>query len=241
MLACFKLMHAAIAEWAAGFTDDRMLLLHFIDQMSGKGLSMDLLAVLRVAARRWYILLPLLALSVIGGAAVSQQVKASYELTGILTISAPYVASKNDQELLSGNIFLDYNNTANIVGATADSPEVRTKIEAAGSNPDYKVQVSGSVVTVAISEDSAKRALDTYQMIIETLNARLDALQEQARVPPTLRVTVADILQPQGAQETVGNRQRVLLASVALGAILSIAICTFVDYLLAHRRPGRAG
>lgn len=189
--------------------------------------------------RRWYILFPLLALSVVGAWTVSQQVKPAYELEGILTINVPYVASPTEANLLSGNAFLDYNNTANIMATIADSPEVRNMVKTAGSDPDYDILATGSVVKVGLSEASPERALATYRMIIETLEARLDSLQGQAAIPPALRVRVADVLQPQGAQETLGNRQRVLLASAALGAILSIAICIFADYLLARRRSGR--
>ncbi len=197
---------------------------------------MDLLAVLRVAGRRWYILFPLLFLSVIGAWTVSEQVKPAYEIDGILTINVPYVASEEEANLLSGNVFLDYNNTANIMAALADSPEVRNMIKTAGSDADYDILAEGSVVKVGVSEGSPQQALATYRMIIETLDVRLDALQAQAAIPPAMRVQVADVLQSQGAQESLGNRQRVLLASVALGAILSIAICVFTDYLLTRRR-----
>lgn len=197
---------------------------------------MDLLAVLRVAGRRWYILLPLLFLSVIGAWTVSEQVKPAYEIDGILTINVPYVASEEEANLLSGNVFLDYNNTANIMAALADSPEVRNMTKTAGSDPDYDILAEGSVVKVGVSEASPQQALATYRMIIDTLDVRLDALQAQAAIPPGMRVQVADVLQSQGAQESLGNRQRVLLASVALGAILSIAICVFTDYLLTRRR-----
>lgn len=197
---------------------------------------MDLLAVLRISVRRWYILLPLLVLSLAGAWSVAQQVKPAYKLDGILTSSAPYVASESQANLLSGNVFLDYNNTANIMAATADSPEVRTKLKATGADPNYTVQSEGSVVKVGVSEASPEQALATYRTLLDTLNARLDVLQAQAAIPPAFRVKVADALQPQGAQESMGNRQRVLLASAALGGILSIAICVFADYLLIRRR-----
>lgn len=197
---------------------------------------MDLLGVLRVAVRRWYILIPLLVLSVAAGWGVSQQVKPTYEIQGILTVSAPYVSTGEEAKVLSGNTFLDYNNTAAIMAALADSPQIRSMVETAGFNSGYKIQANGSVVTVAVSEESPEQALAAYRLITETLRGRLDILQADARVPPDSRIVVADVLRPSGAQETLGNRQRVLLASVALGGVLSIAICVFADYLLTRRR-----
>ena len=197
---------------------------------------MDLLGVLRVAVRRWYILIPLLVLSVAGSWGVSQEVKPAYEIAGILTVSAPYVVKGDEAEVLAGNTFIDYANTANIMLALADSPQVRSMVKAKGFNSDYKTLASGSVVTVTVSEDSPERALGSYRLISETLSGRLDSLQAAAGVPPGSRIVVTDVLQPQGAQETLGNRQRVLLASAALGGVLSIAVCVFVDYLLIRRR-----
>ncbi|HEU0086633.1 MAG TPA: hypothetical protein VFQ77_03110 [Pseudonocardiaceae bacterium] len=197
---------------------------------------MDLLAVLRVAVQRWYILVPLLVLSVFSSWGVAQQVKPTYEIQGILTVSAPYVASEDDAKVLAGNTFLDYTNTANIMAALADSPQTRSMVEAKGFNPDYKVLVQGSVVTATVSEDSPERSLAAYRLIAETIRGRLDTLQAQAGVPPGFRIVATDVLQPQGAQEVLGNRQRVLIASAALGGVLSIAVCVFVDYLLTRRQ-----
>lgn len=197
---------------------------------------MDLLGVLRVAVRRWYILIPLLVLSVAGGWGVSQQVKPTYEIQGILTVTAPYVSTGEEARVLSGNTFLDYNNTAAIMAALADSPQIRSMVETDGFNSGYKIQANGSVVTVTVSEESPEQALAAYRLITETLRGRLDMLQGEAKVPPDSRIVVADVLRPRGAQETLGNRQRVLLASVALGGVLSIAICVFADYLLTRRR-----
>lgn len=200
---------------------------------------MDLLAVLKVAGRRWYILLPLLVLSIVGSWSVSQQVKPAYEIEGILTVSAPYVSSQEEQQVLAGNTFLDYTNTANVMAALLDSPQIRSMVEAATFDPDYEVQANGSVVTVTVSEDQPERSLAAYRLIVDTLRGRIDTLQAEARVPPQFRIMVTDVLQPQGAQEALGNRQRVLIASVAMGGILSIAICVFADYLLTRRRPGQ--
>lgn len=200
---------------------------------------MDLLAVLRVAARRWYLLFPLLLLSVAGSWSVSQEVKPAYEIKGILTVSAPYVASQEEEQVLAGNTFLDYTNTANIMAALVDSPQVRSMVEAKTFDPDYEIQANGSVVTVTVSEDQPERSLAAYRLIADILRERLDTLQAEAGVPPQFRIVVTDVLQPQGAQEALGNRQRVLIASLAVGVILSIAICVFVDYLLTRRRPVR--
>jgi len=202
-------------------------------------MSVDLLAVLRVAARRWYILLPLLVLATVGGWAVSQKVSPNYQIKAVFPISAPYTDSDDAGNQLSRNPFLDIVTTSKILGMLGDSPDVRNAVEDGGGDPEYEITEEGGVLSSTVSTDSPDRALATYRLTVDALGTRLDALQADAGVPPAFRVTIRNVLQPAQAEESLGNRQRVLIASVALGGSLSIAICVFSDYVLIRRRTGR--
>jgi len=202
-------------------------------------MSVDLLAVLRVAARRWYILLPLLVLGTVGGWAVSQKVSPKYQIEAVLPISAPYTDSDDASNQLSRNPFNDIVTTSKILGLLGDSPDVRSAVEDGGGDPDYEITGEGGVLSLTVRTDSPDRTLATYGLISDALGIRLDALQADAGVPPAFRVTIRNVLRPAQAEESLGNRQRVLIASVALGGTLSIAICVFADYVLTRRRTGR--
>ena len=202
-------------------------------------MSVDLLAVLRVAARRWYILLPLLVLGTVGGWAVSQKVSPKYQIEAVLPISAPYTDSDDASNQLLRNPFNDIVTTSKILGLLGDSPDVRSAVEDGGGDPDYEITGEGGVLSLTVRTDSPERTLATYGLISDALGTRLDALQADAGVPPAFRVTIRNVLRPAQAEESLGNRQRVLIASVALGGTLSIAICVFADYVLTRRRTGR--
>jgi len=202
-------------------------------------MSVDLLAVLRVAARRWYILLPLLVLGTVGGWAVSQKVSPKYQIEAVLPISAPYTDSDDASNQLSRNPFNDIEIISKILGLLGDSPDVRSAVEDGGGDPDYEITGEGGVLSLTVRTDSPERTLTTYGLISDALGIRLDALQADAGVPPAFRVTIRNVLRPAQAEESLGNRQRVLIASVALGGTLSIAICVFSDYVLIRRRTGR--
>lgn len=202
---------------------------------------MDLLAVLRIAVRRWYVLMPLLVLAVTGGWAGSRQVQPTYKIDGVLPMAAPYLDSEEAASQLSRNSFLDLITTGAVMGALGESGDIRNAVEEEGGDPGYEIVHEDGIVKVAVSTDTPERALATYRLIAEALDARLDVLQADAAVPAAFRVSVSDALQPRQAEESLGSRQRVLIASVALGVILSIAVAVFTDYLLARRRSGEPG
>lgn len=198
---------------------------------------MDLLAVLRIAARRWYLLVPLIILSVVASRAVYGQVRPSYEIEAVLPITAPYVQTSEAADRLGRNTFLDLRVTSSIMASLGDSADIRHAIEEQGGDPEYEIGSDAGVITVSVSTDSPERALTTYRLVGETLSVRLDKLQESTGAPPEFRVTINKILQPTGALISTSGRERAVIASLALGLVLSIAACVFVDYLLTRRRP----
>jgi hypothetical protein len=68
---------------------------------------MDLLAAIRIAVRRWYILAPLIVLSMLGSLAVRGQVQPSYEIDGVMPIVSSYVSTQEATDQLNRNSFVD--------------------------------------------------------------------------------------------------------------------------------------
>ena len=199
---------------------------------------MDLLGVLRVTARRWYVLLPILALCVIGSWAVSRQVAPTYEVQAILPLTTPYVGSDEAASSLAGNGFTDLVTTASMMAAIGDSPDVREEVEESNGNSEYEIGADGALVSVIISGETPQTAFQTYNALREALDRRLAALQEAAGVPTGFRVVFSDAVTPGLAKQTVGSRQRALIASLGLGVILSLATSVLADHVLSRRRIG---
>ncbi|HET9257178.1 MAG TPA: hypothetical protein VFO16_18535 [Pseudonocardiaceae bacterium] len=200
---------------------------------------MDLLAALRIALRRWYILIPLIALTALGGLAVRTQIKPSWEVDGLLPIVTPYVSTQEASDQLKHNTLIDAGGTSTLMGLLGDSPEVRQAVEKRGGDANYVVSASSGSITVKIKTDSVARALATYQILRDELNIRLDALQRSIGVPGAYRATISDALAPTGGLSSNTGRTRAMLGSLGLGIALSFATCVFADYLLTRRRPGR--
>ena len=199
---------------------------------------MDLLAAIRIAIRRWYILAPLVVLCVLGSLAVRGQVQPSYEIDGILPIVSSYVSTKEAADQLNRNSFVDVGGTSAIMATLGDSAEIRRAVEERGGDPGYVIGSASGAITVAVRTDSVTRALDTYRIVREELGIRLDTLQRSTGVPAAFRVTISDALAPTGGLASFTGSNRAMIASLGLGLVLSFATCVFIDYLLSRRRRG---
>jgi hypothetical protein len=197
---------------------------------------MDLLGAIRIAIRRWYILAPLVVLSVFGSLAVRDQIQPSYEIDGVLPIVAPFVSTQEAADQLARNNFLDLGATSAVMASLGDSAEIRQVVEERGGDPDYEIASASGALTIAISTDGAERALATYRLVGEELRVRLDALQGSTGVPAAFRVSISDALEPAGAVASTSDRKRAVLASLTLGLVVSLATCVFADHLLSQRR-----
>jgi hypothetical protein len=199
---------------------------------------MDLLAAIRIAVRRWYLLAPLVVLSVLGSLAVRDQVQPSYDIDGVLPIVSPYLSTQEATAQLNRNHFVDVGGTSAIMATLGDSAEIRRAVEERGGDPSYVIGSASGAITVAVRTDSVTRALDTYRIVREELGVRLDALQRSTGVPAAFRVTISDALAPTGGLASFTGSNRAMIASLGLGLVLSFATCIFIDYLLSRRRRG---
>ncbi|HKR52140.1 MAG TPA: hypothetical protein VJT72_21670 [Pseudonocardiaceae bacterium] len=197
---------------------------------------MDLLAAIRIAVRRWYILAPLVVLSLLGSLAVRNQVQPSYDVDGLMPIVAPYVSTQESADQLKRNNFVEVGGTSGIMATLGDSAEVRLAVGKRGGDPSYVIGSTSGSVTVSVKTDSMDRALATYRIVREELSVRLDTLQRNTGVPAAFRVTLSDALAPTGGLALTTGKSRAMIASLGLGLVLSFATCVFIDYLLSRRR-----
>lgn len=197
---------------------------------------MDLLAAIRIAIRRWYLLAPLVVLSMLGSLAVREQIQPSYEVDGVLPIVTSYVSTQEATDQLKRNYLVDASGTSGIMATLGDSAEVRSAVDGQGGDPGYVIGSTAGTLTFKVRTDSVERALATYRIVHQELGLRLDTLQRSTGVPAAFRVTISDALAPKGGLASVTGRNRAMIASLGLGLVLSFAACVFIDYLLSRRR-----
>lgn len=185
----------------------------------------DLLTVLRVLVRRFYIVIPVL---VIGGAtatSIAQDAEPVYTSSAsvILLPQTPVV----EEPQAPANPYMDFNSslvmTAQVLAevhetdATGRSAATELTVEAADRLPTLTITATGP------SRDAVTGSVTA---VMERLGTTLDGLQERAGVPATQRIRSSVLAEPAVPEASTSHVTRavVMIAALALFAAVSLAL-----------------
>lgn len=196
---------------------------------------MDVWRITVAAVRRWYVLAPLLALTVALALAVGQGVKQEYEVTG----AAMVVPGRSFSEI--PNPYGGPDDANNAVSIVLNSPETRQRIAAEGFLGSYEVAPSSrsTIMNFQVRGESQQQAVETgmavFQMAAEELRGRQSAagirLGEQYSV---------DVLQtPSVSAAVTDGKLRNMAVVGVLGAALSLVVAVFFDDVVGLLRRRR--
>jgi hypothetical protein len=90
---------------------------------------------------------------------------------------------------------------------------------------------------IAVAPDPAN-ALAGFAIVRDELNKEIDARQERAGVPPSLRIVVSDLAAPQFARDISPPVNRSAIAILAAGFLLAVGLTVAVDGAMMRRRAG---
>ena len=198
---------------------------------------MDVWHITVAALRRWYVLLPLLALTVLGAYFVGEGVHPQYEVMTTTTL----VPGTTDAEV--ENLYGNLNDTNHVISIVVGAAPARDAIEDQGLSPDYEIDARdrSSIMRVTVLTDSRKESLDTARAVIELTKQELAQRQEAADIPRGARISL-QVLDPPSVSEVVSEGKMRNMAIVGLvGASLSLLVAVLFDDLivLVKRRPRR--
>lgn len=200
---------------------------------------MDVWRITVAALRRWYVLIPLLALTAAAAFWVGSGVRPQYEVTATMTL----VPGSGDSD--SGRLYGNVVDTNQVLSIVAGATPARNAIEKRGLNPDYEVTTRdrSSIMTVTVLSDSQEQSLGTAQAVIELAQHELRQRQTTAKIPPQDQIS-AQVLQPPSISDVVNEGRTRNMAIVGiLGAALSLVVAVLLDDLvgLVKRRPKGPG
>ncbi len=206
---------------------------------------MDIWRLLRVAMRRWYILLPTLALT---GAAtwLARDLNApEYQTEGTVLITQDAIVFEEDASgTVVENPFGDLDVTAVVLQYSMNSSGTRELIAEQGLSPSYEVEAQSRspILGVEVRAGSPEQAIATGRALIEAIGRELVARQEAAGVPAG-RLIGTDVLdEPDSVLASTDGQVQETAAVAAVGLALSFGLAILVDNLaLLRRRDDRAG
>jgi capsular polysaccharide biosynthesis protein len=196
---------------------------------------MDLWTAATALARRWYVVLPALALTVVLALRAADTVEPTYSAAASVLVvqTAP---GENPYASFSASVTI----TARALATAATGDEFAARVREEGGAGSYAVEVQqdAPLLSVTTTSGSADDAIALLSIVVAGIDEDLGARQTAAGVTNEVRLD-ADVLDmPAAAREQSTQRTRTLLGVLGLGFAGSIAAAFMVDSIVSGR--GRA-
>ncbi|MBO4205223.1 hypothetical protein [Micromonospora echinofusca] len=197
---------------------------------------MDLLDLLRLMFRRWYVTVPVLlgALGAATGLGIS--IQPEYKTSAAVLLVPPTTAVPAPAPGASpqpGNPWLRVgeNAMAQAVQISASSHDFRDRVRAAGGDPDYEVGLvtRSSILTIDVTAGNRAAAAATVAAVTRLISEEVAGRQAEYRPRSGEQITT-EVLDP--GRNVVPSRSNVLRAQIVVagvGALLAAALAVLFD------------
>lgn len=200
---------------------------------------MDLRRIGLALLRRWYLFLPLLALTAFGALRVGEGLHPQYEASATaLLVPGPGSSGSNSP-------YGDLSETSNVLVIVLSSAETREGLEDQGLSPDYRVQGSsnsGLLIVTALS-DTRPGSVAAGQAVVDLAREELAQRQAAAGVPPQAQIGLQVLQAPSVGNLVTQGEQRnpaiVGIVGVALAVALTFLCDSLLEPLTKRRRRAR--
>lgn len=209
--------------------------------------------VFRACIRRWYVLLPILAITAWHAYGSYTSVKPVYYANSVVG-----VAGSNEQTQFSPdgrptarNGLLDIGGAGlimNLVVLGFDDPEVKSRVVAGGGqgnftvrmfpSPPAAVQTALPLIMIEATEPDAATATKTVELAAAQSDSILLAIQQQAGVPDSQMARAIKASSPK-AVGGIPSRNKATLTILGAGAALAILAAVAVDALINRMQQWR--
>ncbi|MFI6761415.1 Wzz/FepE/Etk N-terminal domain-containing protein [Micromonospora sp. NPDC050417] len=207
---------------------------------------MDLLDLLKLMFRRWYVTTPVVVLTLAAaftlGAAIQPEYKTSAAVLLVPPTTSPAAPTPNASPQ-PGNPWLraGENSMAQAIQILISAHEARVKVQAAGGNLDYEVGLvnRSPILTIEVTAASHGEALATVTAVTKLIGEEVAGKQAEYKPKAGEQITT-QVLDP--GLNIVQSRSNVLRAQivvVAIGLLLAAAAAVGFDAIVRRRDRAR--
>lgn len=205
---------------------------------------MDMLGILRICARRWFVFLPLVLIGVIVADQLADGTKPEYESAVRVVAIAPAAEQPRVAEgkvqpinpyLGSGGARL----LLSTIGERLQTNSARTAVEAGGGERDYEMVIArtSDVLSFETVSESRPAARQTSVTLGELAIAEAQVVQEEAGVQPELFLQVRLMYPVDLPTELPSAAMKVRIFGIGAGLAVAAAAAVLVEGLvIAFRR-----
>jgi hypothetical protein len=226
---------------------------------------MDLWDTLGIFWRRWYVVVPILALTAAAVVLTSGRVAADYRATATILLVAPGEVvptevleifdpevsggasgdeGEGDDELSPGgaNQYVDFPGSlrtmAEATALSAGSQATVTRVREAGGTADLGIGVlpGTPIIEVTATDRVPAEAVETMDLAVEAVSSDLGGRQSGAGIPERAWITAQVLNRPEAALADGSSRIRVRVAILLLGIMVAFAAAIAVEGLAQRRQ-----
>lgn len=198
---------------------------------------MDVWRITVAALRRWYILLPLLALTGLAAYTVGNGVHPEYDSTGSVMV----VPGQAGQTV--PNPYGRVADANTVLGIVLNGPGARSQIGAKGLSTEFAISTvsRSTIANFTVRADDPDIAIATGQAVLDHAVAELDSRQASAGVPENERYTLEILQAPALTGVVTEGKLRNMAIVGVLGAAGSLVVAVLFDDIvgLIRRRRNR--
>ena len=198
---------------------------------------MDLVDLVRIGLRRWYVAVPAAILVLVASLGVRSSVDLEYKSTGTLLLFAPKEAIVAQNRLLAFN---SLNVPASVTAQVVSSLATREKLVAMGASADYEVGLdptNPAPLVTAVATGGLEQAKRTVELVLAEVDEDLRRRQVALGAPPDTWITTEIVTPPTKPVAQGGARTRAVIAVLMVGMALAAGLTLAVD-LVMDRRAG---
>lgn len=205
---------------------------------------MDILTAFRIMLRRWYVVASGLIITVLAAIVVMQSISPTYEARGSVLVVSPLPSTEGSEpSIVSQNPFARFDASTSVLAGVAvqlmDDISVRERLQEQGAKGDYVVvqeNSSAPILTVVVEDKDEDFALESTSIVLNSINAELDARQADAGAPDASRIRSMVISEPTRTTQLVAARIRAGVATLLLGAAASLSLAFVVEGFAQSRK-----
>lgn len=200
---------------------------------------MDLWSAIFTVLRRWYVALPILAVSVVAAFVVGGKIEPEYKADATAAFKAPPAIVRDSQTQPFRNPYAsDPKTLATLTARVLRSEETKQRFEDQDLSPSYQLSVDqfSAIIDFVVIGNSEAQAIDTADALLAETERIANQIQNVPVRIEDEQVTLQDF-PPDQAVRQAGSKPRVMASLMLLG-IVAAAGSAFVLESLSNRRKG---
>lgn len=199
---------------------------------------MDLLTLVRIVLRRWYLVAPTLLLTAVSVFLLDQRIAPTFEARATLLLLGPSQQEKPINPYLNFGGSLEA--TAIVTKEVITSSDVALKLQEAGADAPYAVEVASGTPILTVKAEGTKReaSVRTVQLVIQEIQHQLESRQRLAGAPANSLIR-PEVLSRHEPVALWRGKRRVLVTAMALGVASSGGLALIAEGIAYWRRLRR--